>query len=154
MIDRLSASDADLLESVKLGEGLRLNAYPDPLTRASPWTIGYGHTGPDVGPATICTADRADFWLKSDLADACTALDQKETWWRDLPLEAQRVMAEMVFNMGLGHLQGFHRFLIALQAQNWTVAASEMMHSLWASQVGNRAQRLSQRLLDLTDIAA
>lgn len=150
----LTPSDPDLLASVKLGEGLRLNAYPDPLTRASPWTAGYGHTGPDVGPHTCCTQAGAERWLTSDLCDAMTALDQREPWWRDLPLDAQRVLAEMTFNMGIGHLLGFHRFLNAMQACNWTVASMEMENSLWATQVGTRAGRLAQRLLDLTEIAA
>jgi lysozyme len=153
-MDRLAASDPELVASVKLGEGLCLKAYPDPLTRASPWTIGYGHTGPDVGPGTVCTAEKAEAWLASDLTDAMTALDQKETWWRTLPLDAQRVLAELCFNMGLGHLQGFHRFLNALQAHNWIVASAELANSLWASQVGARSVRLEQRLLDIPKVAA
>jgi lysozyme len=32
------------IDLVKASEGLRLNAYPDPATKAEPWTIGYGHT--------------------------------------------------------------------------------------------------------------
>lgn len=150
MSDRLAPSDPALIASVKLGEGLRLHAYPDPITRASPFTVGYGHTGPEVGPSACCTPERAEQWLLSDLTDAFTALDQKEPWWRGLPIEAQRVMAELVFNMGMGRLQGFHRFLIAAQAENWPVAAHELVASLWASQVGERAQRLSQRLLALS----
>jgi lysozyme len=149
MADRLSASDPELLASVRLGEGLRLKAYPDPLTGGSPFTIGYGHTAPDIGPKVCCTAERAELWLRADLADAFTALDDRLPWWRGLPLEAQRVLAEMAFNLGIGGLLGFHRFLAELEAGRFQSAAADMLHSLWASQVGARAKRLSDRIAAL-----
>ena len=43
------------LEIIKRNEGLRLHAYPDPATGGAPWTIGYGHTGPDVHPGMQIT---------------------------------------------------------------------------------------------------
>ncbi len=55
----------------------------------------------------------------------------------------QRVLAEMTFNLGYGHLIGFHRFLVDLQAQRWSDAADEMLNSLWATETGNRARRLA-----------
>jgi len=41
-------------------EGLRLEAYPDPATGGEPWTIGYGHTGPDVYPGLLWTREQAE----------------------------------------------------------------------------------------------
>jgi lysozyme len=149
MTDHLTPDDPALNTSVKLGEGLRLKAYPDPLTGSSPWTIGYGHTAPDIGPKVCCTADRAEAWLKSDLADALTALDARLPWWRGLPLDAQRVLAEMTFNLGIGGLLGFHRFLAEMEAQRFATASADMLSSLWASQVGGRAKRLSDRIAAL-----
>jgi lysozyme len=149
MTDSLTPDDTALLDSVRLGEGLRLKAYPDPLSGGSPWTIGYGHTAPDIGPKVCCTADRAELWLRADLANAFTALDDRLPWWRGLPLEAQRVLAEMAFNLGIGGLLGFHRFLAELEAGRFQSAAADMLHSLWASQVGARAKRLSDRIAAL-----
>ena len=34
-------------------EGCRLRAYPDPASGGAPWTIGYGHTGPQVKPGLV-----------------------------------------------------------------------------------------------------
>ena len=48
-------------------EGLRLDAYPDPATGGDPWTIGYGHTGPDVTPGLTITKDQADLFMAGDL---------------------------------------------------------------------------------------
>lgn len=149
MTDHLTPDDAALIASVKLGEGLRLKAYPDPLSGGSPWTIGYGHTSPDIGPKVCCTADKAEAWLCSDLADAMTALDDRLPWWRDLPLDGQRVLCEMAFNMGVGGLLGFHHFLNDLQAHRFGQAAADMLGSLWATQVKARAGRLSARIAAL-----
>ena len=41
----------DGLKLTEQFEGCRLEAYPDPATGGEPWTIGYGHTGPDVFPS-------------------------------------------------------------------------------------------------------
>ncbi len=52
----------------KTSEGCKLKAYPDPGTGGKPWTIGYGHTGPEVTPGLIWTQAQADKALASDLA--------------------------------------------------------------------------------------
>ena len=55
-----------------------VEAYPDPATGGAPWTIGWGATGPDIGPETVWTQDRCDARLKRDLneysAEVCEAL--------------------------------------------------------------------------------
>lgn len=47
----------------KESEALRLHAYPD-REPTEPggirWTVGYGATGPDVGPDTVWTEEQAD----------------------------------------------------------------------------------------------
>ena len=44
----------------KDSEGCRLRAYPDPATGKEPWTIGYGATGPNIGPNTKWTQQQAE----------------------------------------------------------------------------------------------
>ncbi len=163
MSDHIAPDDPQLLASVREGEGLRRAAYPDPLSplakelakplndrcvgylklSGAPWTIGYGHTSADVVQGDTCTYAQAERWLEADLADACATLDHKEPWWRTMSAARQRVLAEMTFNLGYGHLIGFHRFLVDLQAQRWSDAADEMLNSLWATETGNRARRLA-----------
>jgi GH24 family phage-related lysozyme (muramidase) len=43
-------------------------AYPDPGTGGAPWTIGWGATGPDIGPGTVWTQAQCDARLAADLA--------------------------------------------------------------------------------------
>jgi len=56
------------LELIEDAEGTVLTAYPDPGTGGDPWTIGVGHTGPDVHPGLVITKERAMELLKADLA--------------------------------------------------------------------------------------
>lgn len=58
---RLSDAGIHLL---KLHEGLRLSAYTD---SAGVWTIGWGHTGPDVQPGTKISEAEAEEFLREDL---------------------------------------------------------------------------------------
>lgn len=46
----------------------RFAAYPDPATGGAPWTIGWGATGPEIGPATVWTRAQCDARLEEDLA--------------------------------------------------------------------------------------
>ncbi len=49
-------------------EGCKLTAYPDPGSRdGKPWTIGWGSTGPDIGPGTVWTQAEADARFVRDL---------------------------------------------------------------------------------------
>jgi GH24 family phage-related lysozyme (muramidase) len=43
-------------------------AYPDPGTGGAPWTIGWGATGPDIGPGTVWTRAECDARLGADVA--------------------------------------------------------------------------------------
>lgn len=42
-------------------------AYPDPGTGGAPWTIGWGATGPGIGPGTVWTQAQCDTRLEGDL---------------------------------------------------------------------------------------
>ena len=61
----------------------RYAAYPDPGTGGAPWTIGWGATGPDIGPDTVWSKSQCDARLVADLAryaaDVRAALDGAPT---------------------------------------------------------------------------
>jgi len=44
-----------------------VEAYPDRGTGGEPWTIGWGATGPGIGPGTVWTQEACDTQLKADL---------------------------------------------------------------------------------------
>ena len=54
-------------ELIKHFEGCRLESYPDPASGGDPWTIGFGHTGPEVVPGLTITQPVADQMLRDDL---------------------------------------------------------------------------------------
>lgn len=58
---------AEAVSLIKHFEGLMLSAYPDPGTGDKPYTIGYGHAGPDVHLGDTITEDEAEELLRHDL---------------------------------------------------------------------------------------
>lgn len=135
-----------LIADLRADEGCRLAAYPDPLSGGAPWTIGYGHTGPDVHPGLAWTEREAEAALASDVAAVCQSLDARLPWWRELDDVRQDVLANMAFNLGVAGLSRFTRMLALLQARRWDAAAEAMLASLWAREVGGRARRLCDQL--------
>jgi len=57
----------------------------------------------------------------------------------------------MCFNLGAPRLSKFKKFIAAINQEEWVEAAMEMMDSKWARQVGPRAERLKQIVLDHAD---
>ena len=82
-------------------EGCKLNAYPDPGTGGAPWTIGYGHTGPDVHPGLTITQEQAEELLMQDTQKAATAVNAKVTG--DITQEEFDALVDFVFNVGAGN---------------------------------------------------
>lgn len=63
---KVSQRGIDLIHSF---ETCRLTAYPDPGSRdGTPWTIGWGATGPGIGKGTVWTQAQADARFAQDLA--------------------------------------------------------------------------------------
>lgn len=58
---------------IKGFEGLRLAAYRD---IGGVWTIGYGHTGPDVTPGLVITQEQAEALFAADLTQAGVETDE------------------------------------------------------------------------------
>ncbi len=137
---------ANLIADLQRDEGLR-SAYPDPLSHAEPYTIGYGHTGPEVHLGLTWTQAQCDAALQSDIGIATRALDTHLSWWRSMDDLRQDVLANMCFNMGIGKLEGFHNTLAAMKAGDWQAAHDGMLASAWARQVGQRANRLAEQML-------
>jgi len=97
---QINTAGLDLIQDT---EGCRLRAYPDPATGGAPWTIGYGHTGPEVTPTTIITFDQAEEYLKSDLRRFEDGVEKLAPKCTDNQFAALVCFA---FNCGLGNLRG------------------------------------------------
>jgi lysozyme len=68
MNDHILQPSRACIDLIKRFEGCRLSAYPDPGTGGDPWTIGYGHTGPEVHRGLVWTQGQADAGLALDVA--------------------------------------------------------------------------------------
>jgi GH24 family phage-related lysozyme (muramidase) len=84
-------------------EGRRLEAYPDPLTKGAPWTIGDGITRMDgraVQPGDRITAEKADQLLDAELAGIGTRLSLGVPNWALLNPNQRAALASFAFNQG------------------------------------------------------
>ena len=72
-------------------------------------------------------------------------LPTKEAW-ETFPGEVQEVLVNMLFNLGRPRLTKFKNFNKQILAHEWAAAAPEGRDSIWYRQVGNRAERLMDRL--------
>lgn len=132
MIERLT-------KLISQHEGLRLEMYED--TMGIP-TIGYGHNLREP-----ISAEAAYLILEDDVNIAVRELDERMDWWRDLPENAQLVVASMVFNLGWPRFSRFKKFLSALEDRDFIKAAAEMEDSLWFQQIKSRGVELKEMML-------
>lgn len=144
------ASRSDILAvaepQIKSDEGFRDHAYPDPLSGAEPYTIGWGQTGPNIGPDTVWTQDEAQADFDSRINASCDALDSHIPWWTSLDAVRAAVLLNMDWNLGTSGLMGFPTMLGCCERGDWAGASAAMLDSKWARQVPNRAQRLATQM--------
>jgi lysozyme len=57
-------------------------------------------------------------------------------------------LVDMGFNLGVPRLMKFKRMWEAIEREDFEWAASEMLNSRWANQVGGRADRLAKVMED------
>lgn len=90
------------LKIIKDSESLRLKSYQD-NQHGKVWTIGWGHTGPDVKPGMKISKERADELLLEDISDAAWSV---QTLVR-VPLSDNQFSAlvSFVYNIGHGHFK-------------------------------------------------
>lgn len=125
-----------LRERIMDHEGFRSKPYKDTVGKL---TIGFGRNLEDVGISEI----EGQILLDNDLTRARRGALFTWPWMTDLPFTVQEVLIEMTFNMGVGGVLTFKKFLTALQRHDFMTAADEMLNSQWAQQVGARAVTLA-----------
>lgn len=127
-------------------EGWKNEAYPDPLTGGNPWTIGVGHTGPEVYEGLIWSDQRIQTVLNSDINATEKAMIYAFPWALTLDPIRRSALHNMVFNMGVYRVSQFKKMIRALSLGHFNDAADEALDSKWAKQVGGRAQRLAKQI--------
>ena len=130
-------------------EGVKYEIYNDHLGYP---TFGIGHLVKDDDPehgmpvGTPVSEERVaeafDQDIETVLEDCCKLYSDFD----DLPEEVQRIVANMMFNLGYPRLSAFRGMKAGVDARDWEAAADEMVDSRWYNQVPNRALRLVNRM--------
>jgi len=129
----------DLQAMLVAQEGLRLKVYTDSLGIE---TIGVGRNLRDKG----ISEEEAVMLLNRDISDAIEDVMHVCSVYTQLSRPRQLVLVSMAFNLGRARLGKFVRFLAAVHLGQWDEAAEEMLQSIWAIQVGQRAVTLAKMM--------
>jgi lysozyme len=128
-----------LVEQLIRHEGLRLFPYLDSATPPR-ITIGVGRNLTDVG----ISRDEAIMLLMRDIDEATADLERSFLWFAGLSEARRHALIDMRFNLGPTRFRGFRATLAALAKGDYATAAVQMRASLWARQVGKRAETLAR----------
>lgn len=139
-----------LAAQLVIDEALRLKPYDDVTGKEikpgdivkGKISIGIGRNLSDVG----ITKSEAAMLFGADIDNVEADLDRFLPWWRGMSDVRRQVIANMCFNMGINKLQGFVNTLRAMKQDDYKAAAAGMRNSLWAKQVGARAERLAKMM--------
>ena len=125
-----------LQHQLPIDEGMRTKPYRDTVGKL---TAGVGRNLDDVP----FSADEIALMLENDIRRAEQGARALVPTFDTLTEERKAVMVNMTFNMGRAGLANFVHFLEAVDEGRWDDAATQMLASKWATQVGPRAQRLA-----------
>ncbi len=157
----VTEQDGDLLSEVKQNEGsLEYQEHIGFYRSGRFWvyqdsrgfdTIGYGHlVRRNENFSSGLTEAQADLLLQRDLSSAVLeARSIAAQYDMVIPRDAQKVLVEMVFQLGKKGTLAFKKMLAALAANNYNLAADEMIDSQWYRQTPNRVQFHVDRLRNL-----
>lgn len=129
----------ELTKQLTRDEGVRLKPYKDSVGKL---TIGIGRNLDDVGISAV----EASKLLENDILKAQQNLYEALPWVEHLDEARIGVLLNMTFNMGIGGLLKFKTTLGLIQNGKYDDAASAMLDSTWAKQIGARAIRLAQQM--------
>lgn len=117
-------------------------AYPDPGTKGSPWTIGWGSTGPTISSDTIWVLAQAQNALDAHLLYFTTALLKLSP--RLITASDRRLAAliSFVYNCGLGSYR-ISTLKKRVDASDWESAATEILK--WNKAAGRVLPGLTKR---------
>tara|TARA_R100001079_G_scaffold86494_1_gene49389 strand:+ start:411 stop:857 length:447 start_codon:yes stop_codon:yes gene_type:complete len=143
----------DLLrEELKTDEGVKYEVYLDHLGLP---TCGIGHLIKDTDPeqglkvGTAISEERVNELFDEDIQVTLQECRYLYEDFDDLPEEAQRIIANMMFNLGRPRLSRFLKMKQHVDNRDFISASEEMKNSKWYRQVTNRAERLCQRMKDI-----
>ena len=142
-----------LREELKIDEGVKYEIYLDHLSLP---TLGVGHLIKDTDPenglpvGTKIEEERVNELFDEDIQVTIQECKYIYNDFDDLPEEAQRIIANMMFNLGRPRLSRFLKMKQHVDNRDFVSASEEMKDSRWYRQVTNRAQRLCDRMANIS----
>ena len=138
-------SEISIVEQIRLDlardEGYRRLPYEDTTGNL---TVGYGRNLSDLG----VSESEARELLYNDIDRVFDELRETFKFFPGLPFNSKRALVNMCFNLGLPRLKKFTKMIDALRSGDYERAAEEALDSRWASQVGERADRIARMFRD------
>jgi len=135
-------------------EGCKYEIYLDHLGLP---TVGIGHLITEDDPearmnvGTPVSEERVNMLFRRDIAVTVEDCHRLYDDFKDLPEEAQLIIANMMFNLGYPRLSKFGGMKSCVDKRDFSGAAEEMIDSKWFDQVPNRAKRLVARMRSIED---
>lgn len=124
-------------EVIKKFEGCRLKAYQD---QGGIWTVGFGQTGPNIGPATVWTQAQAD----AALVHFLESLDRVVMDLVKVPINENQYVALMSFAYNVGTAALARSSVLRLLNQGDYSGAADCFRS-WVKVKGRTNQGLVNR---------
>lgn len=125
------------LDLIKSFEGCKLTAYQDII---GVWTIGYGATGPGIGPNVGWSQEEADQRLAADLERFERGVESMLT--REISENAFSALVCFAYNVGLHNLETSH-LLLKVNDGDMSGAAAQFLR--WDRAGGNEVAGLLRR---------
>ena len=117
-------------------------AYPDPATKADPWTIGYGTTGPDITQDTRWTHDQALAALRSETTKKALGVLKLSPTLATEPDRRIAALTSFAYNCGLGNYR-ISTLRRRVNQRDWPEAAREIVK--WNKAAGRVMAGLTRR---------
>tara|TARA_R100000734_G_C3309812_1_gene100518 strand:- start:231 stop:638 length:408 start_codon:yes stop_codon:yes gene_type:complete len=130
---------SNLIEQIKQSEGFRPTVYQ--CTEGYD-TIGYGFAIKDL----VLGEDICEIILERKIAELKLRIQQKFPFYEDMPEQAQDIVVEMCYQMGISGFSRFKKTIDHLMRKDYKAASVEMLDSRWAKQTPNRAKKLSNQM--------
>ena len=139
----------ELRQEIQNDEGRVNSVYLDHLNLP---TVGIGHLIKESDPehglpvGTVVDDERVNELFDQDIKVTLSECEQLYGNFNDLPEEVQKILANMMFNLGRPRLSKFRKLCKAVADKDWQECAVQMEDSRWHKQVTNRANRLISRM--------
>ena len=137
---------AQLMASISSHEG----TGPVVGGRYMPYTDTTGHLsiGRGINLAVGLSPAEESFLFNNRLQIA-TGSAESQDWWQYVAGNDARANAlvECVFNLGIDGVAEFHVALASMAAGDWSACGAAFLDSLWARQIGKRAEVLANMII-------